>query len=266
MLTPAARQLRKFAKKKGLTAEDIAEHLRPRVERQTVIRWWDGIRRPDEIYRTQLSEISEGFIESAGWLTKAELRREEWLKQHTPVEPIAPEPTEPIEPSPGTLTITEEQELRIEFGEEGDGGKRELEIDFGDDEEEETPTEVVLEPDDEDAEPTEPKSELEPSPKLPKNLPKHYYCTPDDPVKRLQDRDRKRFEMVSSDGSVLDTLNDFVQAKQMLDQGLCKGAAGIRCVDCREFLARRSEPSEKATESTIRLAYRQKTSIEWSEK
>lgn len=82
----AARMLRKFAGKYGLSAEDIASRLIPPAERQTVIRWWNGTRRPDMHYREQLARISANKVPISAWLTEKERRdikaRERWLKRH----------------------------------------------------------------------------------------------------------------------------------------------------------------------------------------
>lgn len=243
--------LRRFAQSHGLSAEDIAIRLDPKPERQTIIRWWKGSRRPDADHRLQLSRISENEIPVEAWLTTDEIARNKWLEQH---------------PTPGTIRF------RKRLGDlktlDQQQGTTEIEEDvFATLDAAEAESEVSASP--EISEESEDDSDAEPEPEPPKPakkkkekareappLPKHDHCAAADPVARLSDLKRERFEVIDAAGNVLLTSNDFCAAKQSMDDGEIAGATSVRCKDCKADLARVSTPAKGATEGLVKVANR----------
>lgn len=80
--TRSGKQLKEFLKSLGITPVDLACRLSPPVERQTVIRWYDGSRIPSIDYQKQLYQLSDKKVLLSGWMTEKELVRENWLKNH----------------------------------------------------------------------------------------------------------------------------------------------------------------------------------------
>lgn len=81
----AKQQLDNFMEFYGLSQTDLACRMRPPVEKQTVMRWFDGSRTPSIAYQQQLFDMSDGQILLSSWLTEEELAREEaraaWFKK-----------------------------------------------------------------------------------------------------------------------------------------------------------------------------------------
>lgn len=82
----AKQQLQNFMDYYGLTPPELACRMAPPIERQTVMRWCDGTRRPSVEYQQQLLDMSGGKIQLSGWLTDKELAKEKirasWFKKY----------------------------------------------------------------------------------------------------------------------------------------------------------------------------------------
>lgn len=82
----ARQQLNNFMEYYGLTPPELACRMSPPIERQTVMRWCDGTRRPSIEYQNQLYEMSGKKIDPSGWLTDKELAKEKiksaWFKKY----------------------------------------------------------------------------------------------------------------------------------------------------------------------------------------
>lgn len=226
--------LLRFSKKHCLSSDDIAVRLVPRPESQAVSRWWNGTRRPSMSYRIQLEQIAG--IPVSAWRTEGERReaeiRAKWIESHP------------------TSFRTKIDLATLDPGEE---------VSEEEDAEEEIEAETVGENDeDDDPEPKPPKP-----PKRKKErardappLPKHDLCTAADPIGRLGDLRRERFEIIDSGGSVLLLSHDFCAAKRAMDSGEIPGASSVRCKDCKADLARIAIPQAAATEGLVKVANR----------
>lgn len=89
-------------------------------------------------------------------------------------------------------------------------------------------------------------------------LPEHASCTPDSPLERIRLRRNgveESYELLSGQGLVIATFNDFIAAKTALDTQPVAGAAvSVRCGKCLAAVAIFTPPSPQDTEHLAKLA------------
>jgi len=86
---PGCELLRDAMEREGLTGEDLASRLTPRVRDVTVMRWRSGKRRPQRPgHKAQLRELFKIPIDAwDGETKKTRPERIAWLEKHPPAKP-----------------------------------------------------------------------------------------------------------------------------------------------------------------------------------